>query len=196
MGIVAAGALLALIINVALPLAAVEILFAEGGLVENATVVAYALAMVAIWLPSSARFSRSSAVAGTIVLAACVAREISLRRWIIEAADGSFCCAHELSASLALIMVVALAAATLVLCRRHAAQVWRGLALRSPVPTTLFAIFCATALSQLFDRLPSQSLPTSSALLALSLEETLELIIPMLVIMAALQSRLGTRTSR
>ena len=198
MALVAASALLALIIGVALPPPVVEGVLKEGGLVENATVVVYAFAMLAIWLVRDPHFDRASAVASTVVLTACVAREISLRRWIIEAGDGTFCCAVETSASLAVIVVLALALASAWLVRRHAAQVWRGLLRRRPVPTTLFAIFCATALSQFFDRLPAllsgQSLPVRSALVALSLEEILELIIPALVIVAAFQA--GVRKPR
>ena len=49
MALVAASALLALIVGVALPLPVLEGVLKEGSLVENATVVVYAFAMLAIW---------------------------------------------------------------------------------------------------------------------------------------------------
>lgn len=193
MALVAASALVALVIGLTLPLPALEGLLKEGGFVENATVVVYAFAVLAIWRVRVPDFDRASAVAGAVVLTACVAREISLRRWILEAGEGSFCCAAEVSASLAVIVLAALAVATFYLVRRHAAQVWRDLLRLRPVAMTLFAIFLITALSQLFDRLPHfvTGLSVRSTLVALSFEEIFELTIPVLVIVAALQA--GTR---
>jgi hypothetical protein len=191
-------ALLALVLGVAMPAPVVAALLNEGGLVETATVVVYAFAIVAIWFVRSPHFDRVSAVSSTVVLTACVAREISLRRWLIGVSDSSFCCASQVTAALGLIVLGALAAATAQLLRSHLADLWRGLRRKRPVAATLFALVCATAISQLFDRLPAlypgHTLPLRSALLALSFEETFEFLIPVLVIVAAFQARFATQS--
>src|SRR5688572_27178487 len=79
-----------------LPLPLLEALMVENGPIENGTVMLYGVAIAAVWMARNPSFGRIAATASSVILIACIAREMSLRRWLIDTAGTGFCCAREI----------------------------------------------------------------------------------------------------
>ena len=167
----------------------------EGGPVENATVFCYGVALVCVWRAHG--FSRTSAAAG-ILLFACVAKEISLRRWLAAAAGYDPCCFDP--SAWPNLLAFAAAGATLVsaiwLLWRYGRTFLRGLRSRRAFAVTLLVALVCIAVAELMDQLPklygdaADAAPFAHARrVAWSLEEVLEMTFPVLVALAMLQLR-------
>jgi hypothetical protein len=141
-----------IVLSIVLPAAAFTRLMDEGGPVENATAALYIVAIGAVWAARNVGFRTIDALASTLVLLACLSREISLRGRLANrlAPDGEGPLPFDVS-SWALVLVVC-AAAWLV--ARHGAARVRGLARAEPLSITLLTLACCVLVSQLMDRSP------------------------------------------
>ena len=174
----------------ALPVEMVRELMRESGPVENATVVFYGIAIASLWAIRNPLFGNAAALAGTVVMTACIAREVSLRRLLLEAGLVSD---HAFFVGLAGLLVLLVVFATGWLLVRYGMVVARGGWRGRPVAVTLAVLGCTLVLSQIMDQLPAlargsgHALSERARLVALSLEEALELMLPVLVMLAAVQ---------
>ena len=174
----------------ALPVEMVRELMRESGPVENATVVFFGIAIASLWAIRNPLVGNAAALAGTVVMTACIAREVSLRRLLLEAGLVSD---HAFFVALAGLLVLLVVFATGWLLVRYGMVVAKGLWRGRPAAVTLAVLGCTLAFSQILDQLPaiargsSHALSVRERLVALSLEEVLELMLPVLVILAAVQ---------
>jgi hypothetical protein len=188
-------ALIALAVAVAVglfaPMEPARALMDEDGPVEAGTAIVYAIAIVALWTVQHGDFGRLAKLASTIVLAACIAREISLRRYLNSLTASGCCVGDWLVGVLLLLMIVS----AIGLFAWYYRALWKGIRQLRPVAITLVTIAGCLALSQFMDRAPhlmaaiEVSLGARARLVALSIEETLELVVPLLIVGAALQTR-------
>ena len=170
----------------------------EDGPVESGTAVVYGLAIVAVWMVRRPDFGRPAAAAVTIVLIACIAREVSLRRHL-NALSASDCCIGDWTMSVLLLLFLV---SSIGLAAYYYRPLLTGLRERRPTAIAIVTIACCLALSQLMDRLPKlmeqieMLLGQRARIVALSVEETLELAVPLLIIAAALQARRRIQSKR
>ena len=193
--VVLGGAVVAVIAALLWPQATIEVM-RENGPVENATVVLYVAGLVLVWMSRHPDFGKVSAAAASVLLFACVAREVSLRRQLLAAA-GYETSGSQLSAwpnLLAAAVAVAVLPALLWLTWRYARSALDGLARRKPFALTLVVAFLCIAMAELFDHLlkveagdvgHAASRPHA---VAFALEETLEMMFPVLLLLAARQT--------
>ena len=199
MAIVFISTLVAVVGGLWLPLPVLEGLMIENGPVENVTVVFYGLAIAAVWLKRNASFESAAAAASTVVLVACVAREISLRRWLIDAPGETFCCSRATVGFLTVAIGLLLLVSAGWLAVRYRSVLWQAIRHRTPAAITLVALFFTLLLSQAMDKLPDvlerlgSSLDTRPHLMAIAIEEILEMMLPVLVIVAVWQARQSGR---
>jgi hypothetical protein len=174
----------------ALPVEMVRELMRESGPVESATVVFYGIAIGSLWSIRNPLFGNAAALAGTVVMTACIAREVSLRRLLLEAGLVSD---HAFFVGLAGLLVLLVVFATGWLLVRYGMVFAKGLWRGRPVAVTLAVLGCTLVFSQIMDQLPAlargsgHALSVRARLVALSLEEVLELMLPVLVMLAAVQ---------
>jgi len=188
--------LLALLLWLALPAQTVISLMSEDGPVESATVVAYALAVVAIWLLRASTWP--TRLASSMVLLMFAAREMDLHRSLFGMSmlkSRFYLSAPLLPRLTALAILLPLVLALVYLVWKHARPLWRGLRQRQTVAVTLACFFAALIASKAIDRslnvvfeLFSYASPLWLQALQLAFEETLELLLPVLAIVAARQS--------
>jgi hypothetical protein len=165
-------------------------LMRESGPVESATVVFYGIAIGSLWSIRNPLFGNAAALAGTVVMTACIAREVSLRRLLLEAGLVSD---HAFFVGLAGLLVLLVLFATGWLLVRYGMVVAKGLWRGRPAAVTLAVLGGTLVFSQIMDQLPALARGSGHAssvrarLVALSLEEVLELMLPVLVMLAAVQ---------
>jgi hypothetical protein len=176
-------------------------LMREDGPVENATAILYLLGVAAAWSARHEAYGKTSAAAVSIVLVSCVAREVSLRRQLLAAA-GFDASGAPLSAWPNLIagaLVVALVPAVLWLIWRHWRRALDGLLRRDPYAMTLVLAFLCIAAAEGFDHVLKEGHDDAALAMsrpravAFSLEETLEMMFPILLFIAAHQTRVRWR---
>ena len=176
-------------------------LMREHGPVENASVVWYGAALLAIWGVQHPAFGKTSAAAASVLLVACVAKEISLRRQLLAAAGYEPCCAHLTAWPnlVAAVLVLTVLPAAAWLLWRYSRLAVESLRRRRPLAVTLAAAFFCLAASQFSERIqkidgsqPGFAMSSRARAAALSLEEVLEMMLPVLIVIAALQ--VGVRT--
>lgn len=181
---------------------------AEGGPVEAATAWCYVAAAMIVLFTRLPALTGIDKAAICLLLLAFAAREADLHTALFEISilKASFYRRHgtpgQIVAALCILLPVLLA--FLLLLRRHgprwlvAPSRWRG-----PVVTvTTFAVLMLVA--KMFDRLPAvvvdlrilEAVPDRVRHVLLSLEEVLELGMPLLAILAVAQGRLPARLSR
>jgi len=194
-GLVVGAVLLAIVAALWFPPGKIDEFMRENGPVENATVVWYCVALIFVWLVAHPAFDRASATATSILLIACVAKEVSLRRWLLATAGydpGGFDAAAWPNL-VAVIFLVALLVAVAWLLWRYARTAVKELPPRRPFVLTLVAAFVYVAAAQVMehvlktDRALGISLTIRDRACALSLEEVLEMMFPILIIIAMLQ---------
>lgn len=188
--------LLALLLWLALPAQTVIGLMSEDGPVESATVVAYLLAVLAIWLLRASTWP--TRLASSMVLLMFAAREMDLHKSLfgISMLKSRFYLSAPLLPRLtALAILLPLAIALVYLLWKHARPLWRGLRERQTVAVTLACFFAALIASKAIDRslnvvfeIFSYASPLWLQALQLAFEEMLELLLPVLAIVAARQS--------
>ena len=188
--------LLALLLWLALPAQTVLALMAEEGPVESATVLAYLLAIVAIWLLRASTWP--TRLASSMVLLMFAAREMDLHKSLfgISMLKSRFYLSAPLLprlAALAILLPLALALGYLVW--KHARPLWRGLRQRQALAITMACFMTALFASKAIDRslnvifeVFNYASPLWLQALQLAFEETLELLLPVLAVVAGWQS--------
>ena len=191
---------LTLAAGVLLPVEMLMHLMREGGPIENATAILYLVAAGAVFFVRHPAFGGLAKTASAFVLACCIAREVSIRRWLLETPLGSYCCTPGQTYVILGVLLVLLVVAGAWLVARYTRPLYRAFWQGSPVAVTLVTMFGCAALSQVFDRLPKitvalfgLALSLRGRALALSFEEALEMMLPALVVLAVLQGRGGAR---
>ena len=189
----AATALAAVAVGILLPPAALNALMREGGPVESMTVVLYAVAAVGALVARMQALCTADRLAVAYTLVACIGREISVRKHLLDANLGGHCCnPAQTRLALAAALTLLLVAVAWLGLRVLRALKRRGVSARDPVAVTLAAIVADAALSQLFDRAPgwlggADAIDVRLAGMLLALEETLEMMLPVLALIAMVQ---------
>lgn len=188
--------LLALLLWLALPAQTVLALMAEEGPVESATVLAYVLAIVAIWLLRASTWP--TRLASSMVLLMFAAREMDLHKSLFGMSmlkSRFYLSAPLLPRLAALAILLPLALALVYLVWKHARPLWRGLRQRQALAITMACFMTALFASKAIDRslnivfeMFNYASPLWLQALQLAFEETLELLLPVLAIVAARQS--------
>jgi hypothetical protein len=179
----------------------------ENGPVETATVVFYLAVAVLIWLLRDARDDTASWVALTIIVGAFGARELDLHKaWttmsILKArfwTGGETPWTQRLGAFLVLLPVVW---SMLRLLRRYGGVVWRQARQHHPVAMTAVTFVVCLVLVKLLDRsldvgqhATGLTAPPWLVALEATIEETTEMLLPVLVGLGVFQAR-GLRLRR
>jgi membrane-associated phospholipid phosphatase len=159
----------------------------ENGPIENGTIQLYLLAVLCFLLVRVEAMSQWDRAAVCVVLLGLAAREA---HWLLAHLDAQ---AHLLRGPAALAAFVPVALAGAWLARRAWSQrrALRAWARRRPEAMTLMTFAAVVGAALVLDQVPSTT-PARSAYLVLSFEEVLELCLPVLALLAALQARLGT----
>lgn len=191
-----AAIVLTLAIGVWFPVELLTHTMREGGPIENATAVLYVVAAGAVFLVQHPAFGGLAKSASAFVLACCIAREVSVRRWLLDAPFGPYCCTAGQTRIIIGVLLVVLVIAGVWLAVRYTRTLLSAFTHRAPAAIAIVTMFTCAALSQIFDRLPKITLALFGYVasmrgraLALSLEEVLEMMLPALVVLAVLQTR-------
>lgn len=196
--IVAAGLLVALAEWLLLPLEVVAGLVAENGLVEQGTVLLYVAAAVALWWHRAAIGSARTAAALCVTMLAFAARELDFHlRWTDKSVlkVSFYYGPAPLGAKLVSLVALAIVAAAAVHLLRTFAASFAGL-LRARRPAAVSALIFAAAMvvSKMFDRSMSIARddlgfapPRELFVLVQAIEETMELTLPLLVLLGLWQ---------
>lgn len=186
------------------PLQVQSDLFQKGGIVENGTLCFYLLAALMVLKMRPPAWSRRDVGALVIVLLALAASEADLHVAlfgisILKARFYSGGTLWQIAVALAVLAPIALAAGWLL---RRSHRVWRSALARRrwrAAAHTVLAFGVAVVTAKALDRLPGllldagllRELPDAWRYLLLSLEETIELAVPLLTLLALAQLRLG-----
>jgi hypothetical protein len=203
--LIAACALLGLVNSFLLPWETSLSLMNEGGPVEIATVVFYYVAVLVLWTCAPAAMPRSSWVAVSIVLLACAAREMDLHialfgMSILKANFyRKFASGPQIAVALLIVFPVLLSAGYLAV--RHGRWLLAEARRRNPTAVTVASLFVLLVLVKILDRslgmveeIGGVAPPLSLRALQLSVEEPLEMVLPLLVVIAIAQAwRAGGR---
>lgn len=203
LGLIAAAAIVGLIGSVLLPGQMMVELAREGGEIETATVLFYLLALIVLVLRAPSKLDRSSRIAIGLLLAASAARELDLHSALfgISILKSNFyryyATAPQIVVALLIILPVLLSAGFLL--RRHGRWVLDSARRRWPAAVTTMSILLMLPIVKLLDRslaiVTDFGIDVSSVTMRavqLSLEEPLEMLLPLLVIIAIVQQRRAT----
>lgn len=194
----AAVAVIGLIGFTLLPLETSKDLTREGGLIDNTTVVLYFVALAVLWLRTPPGLNRLGRIAISIVLLACVARELDLHIALFGMSIlktnfyRRFATRSQIVVALLLIFPVLLSIGYLLI--RHGRWLLSGMRRRWPAAMTTWSIFLLLVLVKILDGLKrfASELGVDGAtfpvqMIQTSMEEPLEMILPLLVIIAIVQ---------
>lgn len=190
----------ALLASLWLDVTALQALMNEGGPVENATVVVYGSAVLALALGLRLRGDWGSRLATMALVAAMGAREMDLHKAggeksILKVSYylGDIPWQHKLAALLAVLPVLVSLG---YLVARHWRAGWQLARRRGPLTVTALVFVATLVLSKLLDRsasvLPEDLgivLPVFWVSLLLSMEELLELALPAVILVGVAQQR-------
>lgn len=172
----------------------------EDGLVEQATAALYLMAAVLVWLQRTPAMAVRWTAALSLVLVAFAARELDLHKAFTTESvlKVSFYLGDApLAAKMAALLVVLCVAAGLIcVVRRWVSLGWRRcIARREAVATTLVTLVLAMLVAKMLDRSINVLAedfhwiaPLWLQSLVLSIEETLELTLPLLALLAIAQN--------
>ncbi|RJF96530.1 hypothetical protein D3870_18965 [Noviherbaspirillum cavernae] len=188
-----------------LPYETTIMLFEESGLIENATVFLYYLAIIAIWLFRPPALNRLSAAALHIILTAMAARELDLHKRLADMSllklrfwtnSGTPWLAKVEAAVILLLIIAAIA----YLAKTHARGFFAQIRRAEPVAVTILTFFITLVVSKLADRslgvlreVFGYIAPDWLMALGQSFEEPFEMILPLLIMLAVMQAALGGR---
>lgn len=175
-------------------------LVAEGGPVENATVVFYYLAIIGVWLFRPPSVGMPTALALHIVMFDMAARELDLHKRLTGMSllklrfwTGSTPASAKLIAAL---ILLPLALSLVYLVRTYGRRWLAALKRRSPVAISATTFFATLVISKLSDRSLGAIKETigwvgPDWLVALqqSIEEPFEMMLPLLILLTVLQAR-------
>jgi hypothetical protein len=193
-------ALIALVVGLLTPAVMPPTFLEEGGPVETGTIFLYLAAVACIVMTRMPRLSRLDKLALCVVLLSLAAREADLHKAMFGISilksrfynrDGT---AEQILIALATLIPVLLSLAWLV--RRGARNWWNALVLRRASALTLLTFLAVIVLAKAFDRTPvtlvgvglMASVPVALSTMLQSFEEIFELLLPLLVMLAVIQS--------
>lgn len=204
LGLIAVAATIGLTGSLLLPGQMMDELAREGSEIENATVLFYLLALIVLVLRAPANLDRTSRVAIGLLLVAGVARELDLHSALFGMSIlksnfyRHFATAPQIVVALLIIFPVVLSAGFLL--RRHGRWVFDSARRRWPAAVTTMTILLMLPVVKLLDRslaiVTDFGIDVSSVTMRavqLSLEEPLEMLLPLLVIIAIVQQRRATQ---
>lgn len=188
--------ILILFVWIDLPTQTVLQLMAEGGPIESATIFAYLFAVALIWIARPADLKTD--IAGSVVLLMFTAREMDMHKSIVGMSMlkirfymGDLPIAVKLQA---IVILLPLILSLAYLIRRYAALLWQGVRKRQPVSITLATFLAVLVISKVTDRslnilaeMTGYIAPDWMLALQLAFEESLELLLPVLVMVAITQ---------
>lgn len=177
----------------------------EGGVVENFTILMYYVALAALWLFPPVVLSRLTIGAGSLLLLAAAAREMDLHKAMFgmsilktnfyrEYASGP-----QIAAALMVLLPILVAGGYLFFS--YAKPLLRAAKAREAAAFTLVTSFVFLVLIKAFDSVigfigtmletPGQiwGYTTPAGLITMALEETLEMIWPLMFVIAILQAK-------
>lgn len=177
----------------------------EGGIVENVTILAYYLALASLWLFPPRALSRFAIGAVSLLLVAAAARELDLHK----AAFGMsilktnfyrhYASGPQIAA--ALLTLVPILGAMAYLALRYGRPLIRAARAGQPAATTVAGMLVFLVLLKIMDsaigligeRLSAPGeiwgYTTPAGLITMAMEESLELALPLLVVIAVIQAR-------
>lgn len=175
-----------------------EDLFSEGGPIETLTLLAYALAVVAVMMAPSHAVGRIDKLATCIVLAAFAAREMDLHSAMFGTSilkarfynrDGT---APQIVGALMVLLPIFASIGWLI--AKHGAQWLRALRERQPAAVTFLVFMVSLVVAKLSDRAPDTlsgwHLPVSMTVrhIMQGIEESLEMYLPVFVAIVVWQA--------
>jgi hypothetical protein len=181
----------------------------EGGPVENAAIIAYYIALGTLWLFPPQVMNRVALAAGSMLLLACAARELDLHK---SAFGMSILKSHfyrdyatgpQIAAALAILLPIFAAMGYLAL--RYGRRVIEGTRRGDPAAATVATMVILLFVLKAFDSIigyvgawlgePGQiwGYTTKMGLITMALEETLEILPPLLAVIAIMQDRLTSK---
>ena len=191
---------LSLINFVLLPSSTVIALMQENGPIETATVIAYYLALAICWLFGRQSMRRTTMLAVSIVLLAGAARELDLHKAMFGVSILStnfYAGADALQIAGALLVLAPVLVSLLYLVLRYGRRFVAELKCRQPVAVTIATILVILPFAKILDRslsILAESVgyiaPAALVALTQSLEEPVELLLPLLVCIAVMQEQL------
>lgn len=196
---IAIVAALALINALLLPWQTSIDLMQEGGLIENATIPCYYIALAVLWLYTPPQLPRLSRIAISILLFACAARELDLHKAMFGMSILKinfyryFATGPQIGVALLVISLLLLTVTYLLF--QHGRWLREGVRKRQPTAITVMSIVMMLILLKILDRslgivkeLGGYTAPLFLTAIEQSIEEVLEMVLPLLVVIAIVQA--------
>jgi hypothetical protein len=174
-------------------------LMQEGGLIENATIVDYYIAVAVLWLYTPPQLPRLSRIAISILLLACAARELDLHKAMFGMSILKinfyryFATGPQIGVALLVISLLLFAVAYLLF--QHGRWLQEGIRTRQPTAITVMSMVMLLIFLKILDRslgiakeLGGYAAPLFLMAIEQSLEEVLEMVLPLLVVIAIVQA--------
>lgn len=177
----------------------------EGGVIENLTILMYYLALASLWLFPPPALRRLDVGAVSLLLLAAAARELDLHKALfgISILKTSFYRDYASGSQIVLALAILLPvfAAAIYLALRWSKTVALAVKTRNPAGFTVGTVFIFLVLLKIFDSAigmigaqlerPGEvwGYTTPAGLITMALEESLELALPLLIVVALIQAR-------
>ncbi len=177
----------------------------EGGIVENITVLMYYLALAALWLFPPRALTGIGITAVSLLLLAAAARELDLHKVTFGMSIlktnfyRSYASGPQIAA--ALLMLLPIFAAIIYLIVGYRKRLMEAAKVRDPAAVTVVTMLVFLVLVKIFDSAigfiggylgkPGEiwGYTTPGGLITMAMEESLELALPLLVVIAVIQAR-------
>lgn len=174
-------------------------LMREGGPIENTTVLGYYFALAMLWLLAPQKASKPALIAISVLLLACAARELDLHKALfgMSILKANFYRHYASGAQIAgaVAMLLPVFASMGYLWLRYGRWLRDGVKRRDPVAVTTASLFALLFFVKILDRslgvameLGGYNAPLPLRALEQTQEEPLEMILPLLVVLAAVQA--------
>ena len=177
----------------------------EGGIVENATIFMYYLALASLWLFPPRALTRMAIAAISLLLIAAAARELDLHKAMfgMSILKTNFYRGYASGTQIAaaLLILLPIFAAMIYLALSYGRRLMKSVKVRDPAAVTVATTFVFLVLLKIFDSFigfiggqlgkPGEiwGYTTPGGLITMALEESLELALPLLVVIAVIQAR-------
>jgi hypothetical protein len=177
----------------------------EDGIVENATIFMYYLALASLWLFPPQALTRIGVAAVSLLLVAAAARELDLHKAMfgMSILKTNFYRSYASGAQIAgaLLILLPIFAAIIYLTMGYGRRLMKSVKARDSAAVTVATTFVFLVLLKIFDSAigiigeqlgkPGEiwGYTTAGGLVTMALEESLELALPLLVVIAVIQAR-------
>lgn len=180
-------------------------LMIEGGIVENVTILAYYLTLASLWLFPPRAMSRLAILASSLLLLAAAARELDLHKEMFGMSMlktnfyRDFASGTQIAIALLILLPVFLS--IFYLAFAYGKRLITAVRSKNAAAVTVLSMFVFLVLLKIFDSAigmigaalspPGEiwGYTTPMGLITMALEETLELILPLMIIIALIQDR-------